>query len=495
MPLKKIGNSISNFVNSNKDFPVIAAIAAGLYPILFYYSNNYPLVNSWDHFLFFMGSFLLLPIVLFVGAHKISRLPYFKKGRKYTLPFLNFFAFIFFLKICLYGGFQKKIIGVLFLVALLYSLFFYKHYLKIVVVQYFLAILGFFALLNTLFIYPLPSQEWKTPVDDIEKVSFKTKPNIYLIQPDGYVNFSELKKGHYQFKDNSFEDSLRQLGFINYPNFRANYASTLYSNSATFMMKHHYYNGGSVFNEAIGAREDIVSDNSVLRILKNNGYKTHFISQSPYLLLNRPKLGYDYSNFSYKETGFLSTGFTGERYVEQEMEMLLAENRKHPNFYFIEFFSPGHINGKKEESEGVQQEKENWFTRLKISNKTITTLVTQILAKDPNALILILSDHGGFVGMEYTEQIYTKTQDRNTLNSIFSSQLSIHWPHNNAPSIDVNFVSSVNVFRILFSYLSENNQYLEYLQEDASYTLIRKGAEKGVYKVIGSNGAILFEKI
>ena len=38
-----------------------------------------------------------------------------------------------------------------------------------------------------------------------------------------------------------------------------------------------------------------------------------------------------------------------------------------------------------------------------------------------------MADHGGgYVGMEYTGEIYSKTQERDMLDSIFSCYLSIH---------------------------------------------------------------------
>lgn len=77
---------------------------------------------------------------------------------------------------------------------------------------------------------------------------------------------------------------------------------------------------------------------------------------------------------------------------------------------------------------------------------------------------------------------------------MFSSQLSIHWPDGVAPEIDVHMVSAVNVFRVLISYLSENEKYLEYLQDNSSYMIINQGAPKGVYKYIDNKGNITFLK-
>ena len=69
------------------------------------------------------------------------------------------------------------------------------------------------------------------------------------------------------------------------------------------MMKHHHYfykpEKGGLFNY----RKHIISENTVLSILKNNNYQTHYIAENPYILANVPKLGFDSVNISYDEFG------------------------------------------------------------------------------------------------------------------------------------------------------------------------------------------------
>jgi len=72
--------------------------------------------------------------------------------------------------------------------------------------------------------------------------------------------------------------------------------------------------------------------------------------------------------------------------------------------------------------------------------------------------------------------------------------LAIRWPNNEKPPLENSFKSSVNLFRILFSYLAEDPQLLNHLQEDASFIPIKIGAPEGIYKYIDSNGKIVFDK-
>jgi hypothetical protein len=485
---------LKNFLKSERGFPVIFALAAGLYPILFYFSNNFALVNSWEHVGYFVFFFLVVPILVFVLTHHLLKFSFFYKWRKYALPFLNILVFLFLMGICHYGGIQKKISLAFFPVAAIIAYFFYKHAKKIVVFQFLLALIGVVTLLNAVKNKPNYSKAWLEQPDDIAEVIFVKKPNVYFIQPDGYPNFSELKKGNYQQSNPDFENLLLGYNFKNYQNFRSNYASTLASNSSIFMMKHHYYNNGTSQSESLYAREVIISKNTVLDVFKSNGYKTNLITESPYIQLNKPRLGYDESNYKRHEIPYISTGFDNRKKVVPALKKSLEENSPQPEFYFIEFFNPGHIMNSKSRSEGAEREKEKWLESLKVANQTLADLIELIKEKDPEGLIIILSDHGGYVGLDYSEAMYIKTQDRDAIYSIFSSILSIYWPNNEAPVYNDKLKTSVNVFRVLFSYLSEDEKYLEHLQDDGSYILLFEGAPRGSYKYIDDSGDITFKK-
>ena len=136
-----------------------------------------------------------------------------------------------------------------------------------------------------------------------------------------------------------------------------------------------------------------------------------------------------------------------------------------------------------------------WFVKLADANEKLKEIVSLILDKDPQALIIISADHGGFVGMEYTRQIYRKTQDRDLIYSMFSSLLAIHWPDAIEPKWDGEFRSSVNLFRIIFAELSENPALIEQLQPDRSFVILNEGAPNGCYTYIDEKGAITLEAV
>jgi len=484
-----------NHINKQPLKPWMVVFCAGFYPVLFYVGNNYSLVNSWGHLVFFTLSFFILPLIVAeLGAQLLKK----KLGLHWAelwLSFLGFGLFFFFIKTTLLEAPHRKITVLIVFLALIYAYFLSKHHRKIMVLQGLMGLLALFPLLGQIYHNLRLSESWKEIPEEVLNTEFKGKPNIYLIQPDGLVNFSELDKGYYQYQDSTFKSELNELGFTHYPDFRSNYASTLSSNSALMMMKHHYYNFGENFSEALDARESIVSENHVLTILKNNGYQSNLISVAPYLLVNHPKLGFDRTNFDFDDIGYLSKGFNQKANITNDLDQFLAEEAIAPQFYFIEFFNPGHIAGRSENSLGADKERDLWLESMKRGQVTIKDLVRLIQLRDPEGLIILLADHGGFVGLDFTNQIYTKSQDRDLIYSIFSSQLSIKWPKDLKPKQPINFTTSVNVFRLLFAHLSQNQSLSQDLESDASYVILNDEQYKGVYEYIDAHGAVNCKKI
>ena len=475
--------------------PFILGLLAGLYPMVFYYSRNFQMNNSWEQLLFFIGLFLILPIAIFVILKVLSKYSFTLKFKKYLFPFFSVFLFLFFLKLILYSGLQKKMIVGIFVVSAVATYFLHRYLKKWLIIQTVLAAIGLFSLLPILFKNFTYTPEWTGQPDNISEVTFNPRPNIYYIQPDGYVNFSTLKSGDYKVDNSKFESYLEQNNFTNYPDFRSNYISTLTSNSATFMMKHHYYNFGDDLDEMLGARKAIITQNPVLSAFKNNNYKTHFITEKPYLVVNRPKPGYDFINFEYSSIPYISTGLNMHKDVYPDLEKAMDTKSKEGNFFFIEIFDPSHIVSLKSASKGKMEEREKWLDKLTIANQKLEQMIDLIIERDPQALIMIMADHGGFVGLDYTLEVYSKTEDPDIINSAFGSMLSIRWPDNEEPPEAKQLKSSVNVFRILFSYLGSNQKYLEHLQEDKSYIILKSGADPGVYEYVDNEGNIVCNKI
>ncbi|MEM7185192.1 MAG: hypothetical protein AAF466_00930 [Bacteroidota bacterium] len=482
------------FVTNPTQYPTLIALATGLYPVLFYYTRNFPLINTWKHLGFFMVLFLGVPLVLFWAVRLTLRGEANAKRRLQLATLLNLGFFLNFIQLCLYARLQWWFTLMVVVIAVLGAVFLFFMLKRIVVFQWLLALVTLFWLIPVVQSQLTYSDTWTEQPDDIERANFVHRPNIYVIQPDGYVGFAEMPKGYYQNDNSEFESFLAQQGFTSYPEFRSNYSTTLTSNSSLFSMKHHYYNNGFNFSERMNTREVIISDNAVLRALQHNNYKTHFLAEWPYMLASLPEMGFDASNFDYGELPYLTTGIDEIREVGPYLERFMKEDTLQPKFYFIELFLPGHIATTAQESTGVASEREWWINNLREVNDKLRSLLTHIEANDPEALVVLLSDHGGYVGMEFMRELRTKTNDRDKVFSAFSAMLAVKWPER-LPETEVEFKSGVNFFRILFSQLAQEPSYLDHLEDDGSYHLVDRNAPKGVYRYIDGAGQVVFERV
>lgn len=492
--LNKLRHKVIAFLNSKKDIPILAALAAGLYPLIYYYNKNFSLVNSWPQFFYSVLIYLIMPsIVFYLFYTLIKKVGVFSKYITYLIPILNFCLFAFLIVLSTYG-YRIKVMALAVFGAFILAILLRKHLKKVVVLQLILSALVFPKLLPDFYRHFTYSSEWINQPDAIEDVIFKKKPNIYVIQPDGYANFTELKNKTYNFDNSAFESYLLKKNFKLYDNFRSNYNSTLSSNSSMFAMKHHQYNSPKLgMNEVYNSRDIIIGNNPVVSILKKNDYKTSLILEKSYLLVNRAEIGYDYCNIDYSEVSYLARGFEVESDVSNDLELAMTNNTATNNFYFVELIAPGHIPTYEWASKGKETGRLSYLNKLQSANDWLTDLIDRIEKHDQNSLIVIVADHGGFVGMDYTLQCKEKQTERDLVYTIFTSALAIKWP-DKAPVFDNQLKSNVNLFRVLFSYLSDDEKYLDHLQEDKSYSVIEKGAPFGVYELINEDGEVVFNK-
>lgn len=476
--------------------PILVGLATGLYPFLYNYYSNFTLVDSQGQLLFFVAFFLLIPIainiLLKIASKKIAFV-----SRNYTLllTLSNLVGFAALLTYSILGP-QKKMILLVIILTIGFAFLLKNHLKKAVILEYLLAFIVAIQLIMYVGKHINFSTEWKQLPDTIAEASFKKKPNVYIIQPDGYANSSTLKKNPYSIDNSEFESYLAKNNFKIYPNFRSNYSNTITSNSSLFAMKHHYYkNPKPNAKEPYGLRKSIASNNAVVSIFNKNNYKTSLIIESPYIIVNRPELGYDYCSISYKELSFLSRGFDMVVDLQDEMEKAIEENRNQTNFYFIEKILPGHISVTEQHSKGKDEERKLYIEDFEKSNLWLRKMISLITKQDPDALVVIVADHGGYVGLDYTGEQSKKIADTALINSIFSATLAIKWPNNEIPEFDTNLKTNVNLFRVLFSYLTENTSYLDHLEQNDSFLIIDEDAPFGIYKVINGDGTFVFNKI
>ena len=63
------------------------------------------------------------------------------------------------------------------------------------------------------------------------------------------------------------------------------------------------------------------------------------------------------------------------------------------------------------------------------------------------------------------------------------------------PEESIDFTTSVNVFRLLFAHLSQNQSFKDFLEPDNSFVILKDNGFKGVYQYIDAQGQIDCKKI
>jgi hypothetical protein len=195
-----------------------------------------------------------------------------------------------------------------------------------------------------------------------------------------------------------------------------------------------------------------------------------------------------------KELPYFNDGWSSFKKITDEIENQIVNNKKTRNFFFIEKFSPGHISVYEKGSKGIENERVDYIKNLKSANKWLKEIVSFIEKNDPTSIVIIGADHGGFVGFDYATQAQNRIVDEKLLFSIFGAKLAIKWNDSSRTEYDSKLKTPVNLFRILFSYLSENKLLLDNLQPNTSYNCYDSTDFTKVYMAIDENGSSLFLK-
>jgi hypothetical protein len=180
--------------------------------------------------------------------------------------------------------------------------------------------------------------------------------------------------------------------------------------------------------------------------------------------------------------------------IVSDFEKTIKAQSSDPNFYFIEKTIPGHIRNSKWASRGIEKEREVYLEGIEHANDWLTSLIKLIYEHDKNPLIIIMADHGGYVGLKYSSELDERKLNEMEVSSMFSILLSIKWPNNEAPQ-NLNFKSSVNLFRNLFSYLSGDPLLLKSYQADKSFIYTMENNFVEVYQCLDENGEYGYVKL
>lgn len=491
--IEKIQHKLSAFLEADKDVPLLVGFIIGIYPFLFNYSNNYNSQNSWLHFvcffLLYVGTPILVTTILYTLFKKVEK---FRPYKKHLLFVLLIFLTSTLMSQAVYLTLKKKMLLGVLLVAYILSLKLYKEYKKIILIIMIMALFPLFKVIVHIY-EDIRPMAWSDLGDNIKEVKFQVTPNVYMIQPDGYVSREVLEAKPYSHKT-EFYEWLNNNNFTVYNNFRSNYPASLTSNASMFEMKHHYFD--SFLFPAIEmpkARKAIMNSNAVA-IFNKNGYDTYFIGHDAYFQQNLVQGNYTHYNINTDDIPvFFNYTKIKEYDVYKDLENGIIEKSNKPKFFFVEKVLPHHVHFYAKGDIRAEERKE-YLAKLEEVNVWLKKTVAMINKNDKNAVIIILADHGGWVGMESMPEMLS-TKNESLIYSTFGNLAAIQWNGIDHTNYDGSLKSNVNIFRVLFSSLSKNKSYLNHLEEDASYN-IRPGNmfTESVHKLIDAKGKVVNEK-
>jgi hypothetical protein len=439
----------------------------------------------------FILMFIALPVaeILILDFLFKRWLPKHRARLYWSYLFINFSII---LSWSIYLGWRWKALILVAIISIVSALFLGKHYKKFVV------LLGFmtcFAVFYFGYFYVERVASWKdwTTTQNFESLVFKKKPNIYLIQPDGFVAKKTAQNSNYRWENDSFYHQLESKGLEISHDYRSNYPSTLTSNTALFTGQHHYFDRGNMEGELFHARNIIMGKNATLNTLKSNGYTLNAILEHSYLLLNHPETVYDHLNVK-DEDLHIMPDYQLYKDVKKDLYQLMEQAGHEPQFYFVEILQPGHISASPSSEDPIEKGRTDYLKSLETVTTILLDMVNHINKIDPDGIIFIAADHGGFVGFESTASAYLATTANLELKqSLFNALLAIKAPLDFKPYQE-NIKSSVSVFPNLFSYLAGQPVPQDSL-DNSSYIFIKKGDARGVYKYYNTDGKPVTEKL
>jgi YidC/Oxa1 family membrane protein insertase len=352
-----------------------------------------------------------------------------------------------------------------------------------------------------------------------DRVQFAKTPNVYYIVPDAYPN-AEALKTIFGLNAADLYERLKASGFTIYPSVFSNYMSTLTSISSVLGMDHHYYRGSIGNFEILNGRQFIVSQqNPVVRIFRNNGYRIHYVHETDYLFSSGCFVD------SCSPMGFLgefreillpaslnalpllgnvlqpiTAGRVSEDLKETRSEFMerverhieTMSRRKNPHFTYIHGRRPGHSFPGQQTAEQLAGFRKEYAERIQLANEEVMSMVQNILARDPSAVIILNADHGawGHGNFNYTqEEILEEVPDDLMALDHLGVLLAIRWADSPPPDAQ-DIRTNVNIFPHVFSHLSGSQAILAVKAPDDGYVARGWGVEQTLRMAI-QNGRIL----
>ena len=413
--------------------PIGMVLTMGCWSLLHLYQNNWQLVNTNAQLRWMLQTFLLLPVlsvVFILFMQRYIRIKWLALGMAFAwIPVVVIIAVT--------GSVAYKTLALSGLVGAAVGYLVRRHAVKVLLLEVVVLFTAFVS-----YVFAVKIETGPEPAPGLELMAniavTDERPNIYVLQPDGYVSPATLRKQPYALQEATIQAALEQRGFSWNLDFESNYDNTLESNASLFR-------AGYLPESRIALRKAIVQNNNMLRFLKEHGYRAHLVTDTPYLIMNGIAPSFDTYSFQDEDLPPLNRAFRSRSDTLEELGELLATNDKQSRFVFMERLVPGHVAVHESNSDGVEGERIKYVNAISDANAWIIAAVDSILASDKSAVILILADHGGFVGLSTSTDTREALGNEILLRSIYSAAYALRLPDAEAPQYALPN-STVNVF-------------------------------------------------
>ncbi len=335
-------------------------------------------------------------------------------------------------------------------------------------------------------------------IEDTDKfiVEFKDKPNIYMLWLESYHGIRTLNNV-YHVDISPMTEFLKENNFTVCENIYSSTCSTLGSMTDLFSL-------GEINPYKFSfARSDVKSQirkligggtgNNVLKILKYNNYNTNVMLGGYYYFMEKGKYldyapidAYDSSNilnslrpcyvFSKNSSQFFANLLLFPEYILKgdfkeniALEIDKMQKMKQPYFLAVKYESTNHPT----DQNYTYKQRTEWINsglykqQAEKSIVEIPELITLIIEKDPNALIVMLGDHGAMTyrGLRLNElSANDNIVYSDFIDDYFNVFGAVRLPEKYAKFSFENgdtYINHMNIFVHIFSLLAGDPEYLK----------------------------------
>jgi hypothetical protein len=324
-----------------------------------------------------------------------------------------------------------------------------------------------------------------TPLSRLLKTPIKRPSDVYLLVYDGYASTAMLSR--YGINNDSITKYLRENNFTFYEQAYSLFLASLGSMSSLLDMR-------------APAQASIGGSNTAIRFFNKQGYRTYFVLNS-YLLKGTDEMMADvvFPRMNYRSgLSALYKGIGGGEFKSEVVfqdsdrdewlavkRSALAENTAQPKMLYAHSGFPGHSQNS---GKCLEDETEQYMTRLNVANHEIRGDVEAILSTYRDAIIVLAGDHGPFLTGDCLYMTRYREDDLSAahLADRYRAGLAIRWPDGEFAAFDK--ISTIqDVLFAVTAYLLDDASVLQHKPsaETFGYGGIPDGAVKDGIVMIG----------